>query len=239
LSTVIRIAFLTLVVAGLPLSVWRAWARRRAESLALLRSLRVSTFLIAIPMIAVTVTLGIALIQLPVLRWGWWALLDHGRPQGPIATLSGSMAWIAVPFLLLVLAALPRMVLIEERIYREGAEFRSPTRNLLQALRFGLAHSLWLGIPIGFGLALGIGGLWFTRRYLAAYRTAFFAEARQFVAEQRRTTPHGAWIIAGSPISTRPVRDAAVLQSASAHLAWNTTIFALAFTATIVSVFYK
>lgn len=74
---------------------------------------------------------------------------------------------MAPVFFTLLLAALPLLARAEERAFRRG------TRGRLDALRrslvFGLAHCL-VGVPVFVGLALSVGGLYFSRQYTLGER---------------------------------------------------------------------
>ena len=50
-------------------------------------------------------------------------------------------------------------------MFRQGADHWSTGRRMRRAVEFGLVHAL-IGIPIGVALALSIGGVYFTWRYL-------------------------------------------------------------------------
>ena len=68
-------------------------------------------------------------------------------------------------------------------MFRLGSELRSRWQRIRRAVEFGLVHCL-IGIPIGVGLALSIGGLYFTWAYLRRYRAT---ESRtEAVAESTR-----------------------------------------------------
>jgi hypothetical protein len=68
-------------------------------------------------------------------------------------------------FLILLTPALPLFAEREEQMFRQGAEQWSTRRRIRRAVEFGLVHAL-IGIPIGVAVALSIGGLYFTWRYL-------------------------------------------------------------------------
>ncbi len=64
----------------------------------------------------------------------------------------------------------------------------------LKVLQFGAVHAL-IGIPIGAALALSVGGAYFMRRYLAAFRRT--ADERSATIESARAhTAYNAVIIA-------------------------------------------
>ncbi len=135
----------------------------------ILRGLRPRHFLLCWPVLIAVSFTAFALIQLPGLSWGWWSAI--GGVGSPVVGSSERSAgtpleWI-VPavFLTMLIPALPLFAESEERMFRLGAERWSNARRVRRALEFGLVHCL-IGIPIGVGLALSIGGLYFTWAYL-------------------------------------------------------------------------
>ena len=127
-----------------------------------------------VPLLLVTVVgVATALMQLPGLSWGWWSMLGGtGNPVfGSSDTTTGTVwEWLVpVVFMALLLPALPLFAYAEERIFRAGAEGWSTRRRAFKVMQFGLVHAL-IGIPLGAALALSIGGVYFMRVYLSAYR---------------------------------------------------------------------
>ncbi len=178
--------------------------RRGAPTWRLLRGLRPRHFLLALPTVAGVLVVGITLMSLPVLSWGWWTALGGvGNPVfGATDTTSGSPLAVIIPavFMVLLVLGLPILVLSEEWIFRRGAQWRSLTGNVAWSLLFGMAHAL-IGIPIGAALALSVGGGYLTWRYLRG------------------------WKVTGS-------QEGALRESARSHLAYNLVILvavALAF----------
>ena len=145
----------------------------RARTLALVRGLRPRHFLPAPFVLAAVYAASLLLLQVPGLDFGWWtALGGQGNPAfGVTDRTVGTPVAVVVPilFMLLLVPALPLLVEREERIFRAGAEGWSNLKRLARAVLFGLVHAV-IGIPIGVALALSLGGLWFTRVYLAGYR---------------------------------------------------------------------
>jgi hypothetical protein len=117
---------------------------------------------------AVVVTASV-LVSVPVLDWGWWSAIGGiGNPvTGTTERTAGTALEWLVPLVLLVLLlpAVPLFAEAEERMFRLGAEDWSPARRAGRGVLFGLAHVL-IGVPIGVGLALSIGGWYFTWWYL-------------------------------------------------------------------------
>lgn len=142
-----------------------------------------------------------ALLAVPGLDFGWWTAI--GGLGNPVTgstdrTVGTVFEWlIPVVFLSLLLPVLPLFAEREERIFRAGAETQSAGRRTLRCLQFGLVHAL-VGIPIGVAIALSVGGAYFMWTYLRGYRRAV-------------TAP----------------REAAVLESTRAHLAYNGVIVLL------------
>lgn len=173
--------------------------RRGSPAWDLVRGLRPRHFLLAIPALAGVLGVGIPLMGLPVLSWGWWTAVGGvGNPVfGTTDATSGSPLAVVIPvaFLVLLVIGLPVLVLSEEWLFRRGAEHRSLVRNAAWSLLFGLVHAL-IGIPIGAALALSVGGGYLTWRYLHGYR------------------------VTGS-------RAGALQESARSHLAYNALILAL------------
>jgi hypothetical protein len=178
-----------------------SWSMRRHVAV-IVRGMRLRHFLGAIPTLAAVLAVAVALIQLPVLSFGWWtAIGGEGNPViGSTDRTQGSALEIILPavFLTLLFLSLPLLVEREEWMFRRGAEHRTVPANLRRALEFGLAHAL-IGIPLGAALALSIGGLYLTLMYRLGWR--------------RTGTETGA-----------------LLESTRAHLGYNLVIVALVVT---------
>lgn len=135
----------------------------------IVRGLRPRHFVLSIPVLAAVLAVATATQFVPVLDWGWWSAI--GGIGSPVLGVSESEAgspleWI-VPalFAVMLIPALPLFAEAEERRFRLGAEYWSNPRRVARAIEFGLVHCL-IGVPIGVGLALSIGGLYFTWAYL-------------------------------------------------------------------------
>lgn len=169
---VLTLAVLTFVGVRL-FEVARVSVATRARVLGIVRGLRPRHFLLAIPVLAVVLVAALLLVQLPVLSFGWWtAIGGEGNPViGSTSRTQGSPLEVIVPlcFLALLLVGLPLLVETEEWVFRRGAQLRSRWANLRRAVLFGLAHAL-VGIPVGAAIALSIGGVYLTRRYLRGWR---------------------------------------------------------------------
>ncbi|MDQ3944619.1 MAG: hypothetical protein M3357_05605 [Actinomycetota bacterium] len=138
-----------------------------------LSGMRAVHFLLAIPVLVAVITTAVLLLQVPGLSFGWWtAIGGEGNPVfgtarpsavGPLDTI------LPVLFGLLLLLGLPLLVEGEEWIFRRGAERRSRAANLGRAVLFGLVHAV-VGVPIAAALALSVGGMYLTWRYLRVWR---------------------------------------------------------------------
>jgi hypothetical protein len=141
----------------------------RAHVIEIVRGLRPRHLLLAPLVLLLVLTAASLLWQIPPLRFGWWtAIGGEGNPViGATGETNGTpLDWI-IPtvFLLLLVPALPLFAEREEQMFRQGAETWSWPHRIRRAIEFGLVHAL-IGIPIGVALALSIGGLYFTWRYL-------------------------------------------------------------------------
>jgi hypothetical protein len=168
------------------------------KTLGVVYGLRGRHFVRAIPIVALIVATAWALIQLPVLSWGWWSMIGgEGNPVVGVTERDYGIVSVVIPlfFIGLLIVGMPLLVAREEWVFRRGAESRGTGTNLGRSLVFGLAHAV-VGIPIGAALALSIGGLYLTRCYLDGWK------------ETRSQT-------------------GALLESTRAHLAYNLTIITL------------
>lgn len=173
----------------------------RARTAVIVRGLRPRHF-VAVPFVlAAVITCATVLTSVPLLNLGWWSALGgSGNPVfGVTDSTAGTPLEVIIPAVFLTLL-IPAMPLLVER---EEQLFRLGAEAWPTTKRAGKAVLFGLvhaliGIPIGVALALSVGGTWFTYRYLAGYRRS-----------------------GGS-------RQAALLESTRAHLAYNTTIVALA-----------
>ena len=148
-------------------------AGARRHSLELVRGLRLRHFLPVPVVVALVLAAAVGLTSVPVLAFGWWtAIGGEGNPAfGVTERTAGTPFELVVPmlFLALLIPALPLLVEREEQLFRLGAESWSTPRRIGKTLLFGLVHAL-VGIPIGFALALSVGGAHFLLGYLRAWR---------------------------------------------------------------------
>lgn len=164
----------------------------RAHTLLIVKGIRLRHVVLApFVLIVVLVAAGL-LIQLPVLRWGWWSAIGGiGNPVtgGTEQTAGTPLEWLVpIGFLLVLLPAIPLFAQAEERMFRLGAEGWSPRKRVAKAVQFGLAHAI-IGIPLGVALALSIGGGYFMWSYLRCYR----ATGRPALAMMESTRAHAAY----------------------------------------------
>ncbi|MCW5937187.1 MAG: hypothetical protein KIT11_07770 [Fimbriimonadaceae bacterium] len=119
--------------------------------------------------LAAILATGILLVTaLPqVMGFSWLQLLatpEEAPSAGQNLALGGlRIPWFAWVFWALLMVNVPRLAMNEEIAFRKG--HRGCRAVIWQSLKFGLAHCL-VGIPLGFGFALTLGGLWFAANYL-------------------------------------------------------------------------
>jgi hypothetical protein len=170
-ATIAVLAFVGVRIAsGTRVAVTGRGRRRVVE---IMRGLRPVHFALALPALVCVITAVVVLLQIPGLDWGWWtALGGFGNPVtgGTERTTGTPFEWIVpVVFLVMLVPALPLFAEAEERMFRLGAERQTRAGRLRRSVEFGLAHAL-IGIPIGAALGLSVGGMYFTWRYLRAFR---------------------------------------------------------------------
>jgi hypothetical protein len=171
----------------------------RDRTMHIVRGLRLRHFLPAPFVLLLVLVLGLTLMQVPGLDFGWWTFI--GGTGNPVfgqteATAGTALEWvIPLLFVALLVPCLPLFAEREERAFRLGAEGWTWRRRLLRAVQFGLVHAV-IGIPLGVALALSLGGIYFTLAYLRGYR--------------------------------REGRECALLESTRTHLAYNLVIVVLA-----------
>jgi hypothetical protein len=148
-----------------------AGARRHSVEVA--RGLRLRHFLPVPLVVALVLVVAIGLTSIPPLAFGWWtAIGGEGNPAfGVTERTAGTPFELIVPviFLVFLIPALPLLVEREEQLFRLDAESWSTQKRIGKTLLFGLVHAL-VGIPIGFALALSIGGAHFLLGYLRVWR---------------------------------------------------------------------
>jgi hypothetical protein len=188
------------LVQGARYSVGGAGRRRVQEIVRGIRFRHVWPVPIVLTLVLATAVL---LVQLPVLSWGWWtALGGQGNPVfGSNDQTNGTpLEWLLpLVFIMLLVPALPLFALREEQMFRQGAEHWSWIRRVVMALAFGLVHAI-VGIPIGFALALSIGGAYFQFRYLRCFRQT--GSQREAVLESTRAhTAYNGIVLVGAVVA--------------------------------------
>ena len=159
----------------------------RQYALAIVRGLRVRHFLPVPLVIAFVLAAAFAFTRIPLLTFGWWSAIGgQGNPAfGVTDRTAGTPFEVIVPvvFLIFLIPALPLLVEREEVLFRLGAETWPWPKRIGRTVLFGLVHAI-VGIPIGFALALSIGGAHFLGGYLRAFRRT--GSQREAVLESSR-----------------------------------------------------
>ncbi|MEO7718758.1 MAG: hypothetical protein ABIY70_21380 [Capsulimonas sp.] len=114
--------------------------------------------------VLVTATAALTLLHLfPALNRSWLYLIPGGHGSATnLSVLPAHIKYYGIAFLLLFAVSIPKFARSEEKSYREGT--RNWKQGAWRSLRFGLGHCV-VGVPLYAGLALTIGGLWFTLQY--------------------------------------------------------------------------
>ena len=99
----------------------------------------------------------------PFLDRSWLYLIPVSNGESTnIAVMPATLKYVGLVFLVILALCLPRFAYAEEVKYRHGTQdWRD---GFKRSLRFGLAHCI-MGVPLYVGLALTVGGLWFTHQY--------------------------------------------------------------------------
>lgn len=142
--------------------IWQVWRR-----------FRLGMFFQALGTIILTLIIGVILAQVPGLNYGWLHLFHSGggnilvRPLMSGAESSHEVIrWLPVLFLAALLLAVPFLAKMEEEQFRKGhTEWRD---IIVQSVIFGLIHCA-VGIPLAFGIALIVSGLWYGYHYKRTY----------------------------------------------------------------------
>lgn len=134
------------------------------------RRFRVGMFLQCFFLIILTVAVAVALITyVPGLKYGWLHLFVSGGGNALIAPVTDAsssdyllLRLIPIAFCLAFFVAVPFLAKMEEEMFRQGyTEWKS---IWWQSTKFGLVHCV-VGIPIGFGIALIMSGLFYAYHY--------------------------------------------------------------------------
>ncbi|GGU00873.1 hypothetical protein [Actinomadura citrea] len=117
---------------------------------------------------------GVAIFEAPgwdFLTWSWWQSiggvgnLSLGLTRG--TSVAGAL--VSVAMILTFVIALPILAMMEEVVFRNGAEDQSAGTRIRRALAFGSMH-LVVGVPVAAALALSLTGGVFTWVYLRGAR---------------------------------------------------------------------
>ena len=130
------------------------------KSMDIAKGLRVSHFIMAIPIIAAIVIVGSFLYSLhPILQFGWlWSMLTGGEQ-----VVAAGFPWVSLLIGIMIgvfSLFIPMLAYNEEVAFRESYIDKGWGKGLVGSLIFGLAHMV-MGIPLAFALALSIGGVAF------------------------------------------------------------------------------
>jgi hypothetical protein len=114
----------------------------------------------------VSIAIGLMLIH-PIFKWSWFCLFKPkgGRKEiegANIVAIPAQVKWFGIFFTIILLLNLPYFAKFEEGVFREGTD--NWREGIVWSIYFGMLHC-YVGVPIGAGMALSIGGLWFTHQY--------------------------------------------------------------------------
>lgn len=173
---IFKLAVLLLMGVCLVQGAHRCFANdvRRERYLRVIKGIRPSMFAWATLTIFGVLITGTLLSQLPVLSWGWWSAI--GGQGSPVMGQTGEdmgvfSIIIPIVFLAVTAAAMPILAFEEEEMFRFGGEHRTMLQHAKVALGFGLVHAT-MGIPLGYAIALSLGGVLFARTYHQAHERA-------------------------------------------------------------------
>ena len=153
------------VFASLALTAWQS---RSTSPLRWYRLVRPHIVLKSAGVLALVAAVAVALLQVgnPVLNWSWWNVVatQSGQDSGGGNIIAAPFSYpLLIPaFVALLILVLPRLAEMEELTFRRGT--RTWRDGAIRSLIFGVVHMV-VGVPLAVALALGIGGLWFTRQY--------------------------------------------------------------------------
>lgn len=169
----------------------------RARVVALWKGLRPRHLLPVPVVLTAVVAAATALVQVPGLDvGGWTAIGGYGNPiTGGTEQTTGTPLEVIVPlvFVVLLLPGLPLFAAAEERMFRLGAEGWSAPRRIGMGLLFRGGPCADRHPPRR-GLALSIGGWWFTAVYLWGFRRG--GRARAHLESTLAHLAYNAWVLA-------------------------------------------
>ena len=134
------------------------------------RRFRVGMFLQCFLLLILTVVVAVPLVTyVPGLKYGWLHLFVSSGGNALIAPVTDAsssdytlLRLVPIAFCLAFLVAIPFLAKYEEEMFRQGhTEWKS---IWWQSTKFGLVHCI-VGIPIGFGIALIMSGLFYAYQY--------------------------------------------------------------------------
>ncbi|WP_100513970.1 hypothetical protein [Mycobacteroides abscessus] len=163
--------------------------RLRRDYISVLRAFRWWMIPSAIGLLTVAAGSSALFMQIPGLDFSWWRLIS-GKTGSIILGQSNfhggfwTIASVAIPVTLFLM--LPALALAEEQLFRAGSESRSRRKTFLIQLTFGLAHSVFAGVPIGVGLALTLVGYGYMYIYLKAIDQETLKPLNAEIAQVRR-----------------------------------------------------
>lgn len=171
--------------------VWRVWRR-----------FRLGMLLVTFGVFVITVVVAVSLTLIPGLGYGWMHLFyakgGNVLIEPVLAGSRSSIDWVRfvpVAFLAVFIFVMPFIARLEEEMFRKG-HTDWPT-IMRRSLGFGLMHCV-VGIPVAFGLALSLAGLFYAYQYKTAYERFLQAHPRMFGAAEEEglmvsTTYHTLW----------------------------------------------
>lgn len=209
-----------------PIGLYTVWAvasalwRERSslgEYLGLYLKIRPRQVLIAVPLILLSFGIIIGFYELlpssePALSWLKTSWLNQVGEEGTnTIAIPFSYGLFAPIWGLMLVAALPFLALIEERIFRRGTRTRADIAR--RSLIFGLVHCI-VGVPLFVGLfVLPISGTVYSLEYLRALR-----------AQGALKLPPNAW---REDDEAWEIEERAVRASALVHLTYNLLVLAV------------
>lgn len=160
----------------LAMQVWDSF-RKRGDLAALLLGLRPrhagwGLLLLITTLMTLAAMATLAFGMADWMRWGWFsALTGNGGSMFSAGTDDRATVPKMVIYALyaLLALALPLGALVEEKMFRRGAEHRTTGANMLMALGFALCHMV-VGFPIFAALALFPLGMLLTFYYRRSWR---------------------------------------------------------------------
>jgi len=103
----------------------------------------------------------------PIFKWSWFCLFSSKEEESEvvgtnIAVIPTQVKWFGIFFAIILFLNIPYLAQLEEGIFREGTG--NWKEGIVWSIYFGMLHC-YVGVPLGVGLALSVGGLWFTHQY--------------------------------------------------------------------------